>query len=283
MIGGTRNPRRPPFGRKALAELSTVRDGLSRMPALARQGRRRGQQLLGGRRRALHHRRADPGQRPAPRRLDAGRVDAGGPALPQRLRRVPVRRRGLQLLRRARRDHRPQRRHRLGVHQPRPRRHRPLRRTGLRRHLALRRQGAAAAHPHRDHRGGRRQGRPAHRAVHRPRPDRVRRRRRAGRRRAGRQGATSRPRGGGVRRVVGVDRPRAPPDGRRHPRAQPGGGLGRLPGCPRRLRGALAERRVRRPRGPHRLPGARADPDPQVGERRLDPRRGLAPGERLDG
>ena len=51
---------------------------------LARQGRRRGQQLLGGRRRALHHRRADPGQRPAPRRLDAGRVDAGGSALPRR-------------------------------------------------------------------------------------------------------------------------------------------------------------------------------------------------------
>ena len=73
------------------------------------------------------------------------------------------------------------------------------------------------------------------------------------------------------------------PDGRRHPRAQPGGGLGRLPGRPRRLRGALAERRLRRPRGPHRLPGTRADPDPQVGERRLDPRRGLAPGERLDG
>ena len=82
VIGGTRNPRRPPFGRKALAELSTVREGLSRMPAWLGKRRRRGQQLLGGRRRALHHRRADPGQRPAPRRLDAGRVDAGGPALP---------------------------------------------------------------------------------------------------------------------------------------------------------------------------------------------------------
>ena len=32
VIGGTRNPRRPPFGRKALAELSTVREGLERMP-----------------------------------------------------------------------------------------------------------------------------------------------------------------------------------------------------------------------------------------------------------
>ena len=46
---------------------------------------------------------------------------------------------------RARRGHRPQRRHRLGVHQPRPRRHRPLPGAGRRRPLALRRRAAAAA------------------------------------------------------------------------------------------------------------------------------------------
>ena len=50
----------------------------------------------------------------------------------------------------------------------------------------------------------------------------------------------------------------------------------------RRLRGARPEPRVRRPRGPHRLPGAGADPDPQVRQRRPDAVGGLAPGERLD-
>ena len=43
-----------------------------------------------------------------------------------------------------------------------------------------------------------------------------------------------------------------------------------------------AEPRLRRPRGPHRLPGARADPDPQVRQRRPDARRGLGLGQRLD-
>ena len=43
---------------------------------------------------------------------------------------LPARRRRLHLLRRARRGHRPQRRHRLGLHQPRPGRHRPLPRAG---------------------------------------------------------------------------------------------------------------------------------------------------------
>ena len=48
------------------------------------------------------------------------------------------------------RDHRPQRRHRLGVHQPRPRRHRPLPRAGGRRPVAVRRAAAAAGRPHGD-------------------------------------------------------------------------------------------------------------------------------------
>ena len=49
-----------------------------------------------------------------------------------------------------------------------------------------------------------------------------------------------------------------------------------------RLRGAGAEHGVRRPRGPHRLPGTGADPDPQVRQRRVAARGGLASRERLD-
>ena len=73
--------------------------------------------------------------------------------------RVPARRRGLHVLGRARRDHRPQRRHRLGVHQPGPGRHRPLPRTRHRRRVGAGRPAAAADDPRRDHpraRGGRR-------------------------------------------------------------------------------------------------------------------------------
>ncbi len=61
-----------------------------------------------------------------------------------------------------------------------------------------------------------------------------------------------------VRRRAGVDRPRARHHRRRDPRPRPGRRLGRVPGGRRRLRRTGAEPRVRRPRGPHRLPGARA-------------------------
>ena len=43
-----------------------------------------------------------------------------------------------------------------------------------------------------------------------------------------------------------------------------------------------AEHGVRRPRGPHRLPGARPDPDPSRRQRRHDARRGLDQRQRLD-
>ena len=49
----------------------------------------------------------------------AGHLDPEQPPLPHRLAGLPPRRQRL-LVRRARRRHRPQRRHRLGVHQPRP-------------------------------------------------------------------------------------------------------------------------------------------------------------------
>ena len=83
---------------------------------------------------------------------------------------VRVQCRGLHLLRRARRRHRAQRPHRVGLHQPRPRRHRPVpgegrRRPGLRRHDV-----EAADHPGRDHQGRRRPAGDHHRAVDQARP-----------------------------------------------------------------------------------------------------------------
>ena len=57
-------------------------------------------------------------------------------------------------------------------------------------------------------------------------------------------------------------------DRRRDLRPQPGERLGRVPRRGVVVRGAGAEPRLRRPRGPHRLPGARPDPGPQVRQRR---------------
>ena len=71
-------------------------------------------------------RQAAARQRPAPRRQLPGRLVPDGPALHDGLGGLPARRRRLHVLRRARRGDRPQRRRRLGLHQPRPRRHRPL-------------------------------------------------------------------------------------------------------------------------------------------------------------
>ena len=70
--GGTRNPQRPPFGRQARGRRwpgpATASTGC---PRWLGRGDGHRQQRLGGRRRALHDRRAAPGQRPAPRRLAA--------------------------------------------------------------------------------------------------------------------------------------------------------------------------------------------------------------------
>ena len=72
---------------------------------------------------------------------------------------LPVRRQRLLLRGRARGRHRPQRRHRVGLHQPRPRRHRLLPRAGRRRHLPARRHLAADHQPRGGHQGGRRRRR----------------------------------------------------------------------------------------------------------------------------
>ncbi len=65
-------------------------------------------------------------------------------------------------------DHRPQRRHRLGLHQPRPRRQRPLPRAGRRRPVALRRPAGCRCAPARETiKVARRRRRDDHRPVHR--------------------------------------------------------------------------------------------------------------------
>ncbi|GAA3127560.1 hypothetical protein GCM10017687_47950 [Streptomyces echinatus] len=88
----------------------------------------------------------------------AVRLVPDGPALPDRLRQVPVRRHRLHLCRYARCDHRPQRQDRLGYDQLRRRRHRPLPGEGQRERLPVRRQGQALQDPRGDHPGRRRQG-----------------------------------------------------------------------------------------------------------------------------
>ncbi len=191
---------------------------------------------------------------------------------------------GLHLLRRARRGHRPQRRHRLGLHQPRPRRHRPLPRADRgRRPLRPRRRDRRDGGPHRDDQGAGRGRRRAARARDRPRTADQRRVvgvRHGRRQRADRRARRPRQR---VRRRAGVDRARPGAHRRRDPRAQPRVELGRVPRCRLRLRRARAEPRVRRPRGPHRLPVAGTDPDPPLGQRRHDAGRGLDQRQRLDG
>ena len=83
-----------------------------------------------------------------------------GPEVPHRHRTLPVRRRRLQLLGRARRRHRPQRPHRVGLHEPHDRRHRPLPREGRGRPVLARRRARAARGAHRDDQGrGRRRRR----------------------------------------------------------------------------------------------------------------------------
>ena len=147
--------------RAAVRQLRRPAAGARGDARAARPRRRPRLELLGGRRRSLRDRLADPGQRPAPRGQPAGRLDADGAALPPGRRRLSAGGRRLHVLRGARRDHRPQRRHRVGLHQPRTRRHRPLSRAGARRHLAARRGLEAAAGADRDDPGARRRRRRA--------------------------------------------------------------------------------------------------------------------------
>ena len=184
---------------------------------------------------------------------------------------LPARRLGLHLLRDARRGDRPQRRHRLGLHQPRARRHRPLPGEGRRRPVAARRAAAAAA----DAPGGDR-GRATARTSTSP----------SGRRRTARCSPTSTrwsaevgeraqpdhaadgaPAGGYAVSLAWTALEPSADRGRDHA-AQRRRRLGRVPRGRVDVRGPEPEHRVRRPRGPHRLPGARPDPDPQVRQRR---------------
>ena len=129
-----------------------------------RQGRRRLEQLGRGPV-ALGHRRRAPRQRPAPRLRHAVGLVRQRPALPARLRRLPVRRRGRHVPGHAGRDRRPQRPHRVGRDQRQPRRPGPRRgEGGPRRSREVPHRGRlGAVHgPHRDHQGRRRRRRHAH-------------------------------------------------------------------------------------------------------------------------
>ena len=179
------------------------------------------------------------------------------------------------------RDHRPQRRHRLGLHQPRPRRHRPLPRAGRRRRRGATTARRAARRPHRDDRGRAaattvevriRETAPRTadlRRLERVRHGRGQRRRRTSRTpptpataTASRCAWTALEPGHTADAILALNRATR---------------LGRVPRGRRRLRGPRAEHGVRRPRGPHRLPGARADPDPPVRQRRPVPAEGWGP------
>ena len=89
---GTRNPTRPAYTADMRDALGRLRASVEAMPALLGRGDGLGSNALGGRRRALRHRKAAARQRPAPRRRHAGHLDADGPALPHGHRRLPPRR-----------------------------------------------------------------------------------------------------------------------------------------------------------------------------------------------
>ena len=176
-------------------------------------------------------------------------------------RRLHARHVGLHLLRRPRRHHRPQRRHRLGLHQPRSRRHRPLPREDRRRRPLRPRRRPPSRWQVRTEtikvRGEDDVELQVRETVHGPLisdvSSRVRdRRRQRPDRRARRAG------GNGYAVALAWTALEPGTHRRRDPGAQPGVGLGRVPRRRRRLRRARAEPRLRRPRGPHRLPVARA-------------------------
>ena len=166
------------------------------------------------------------------------------------------------------RDHRPQRRHRLGVHQPRPRRHRPLPRAGARPTSgATTRSGgrSTCATETIEVRGGDDVELRIRATDHGPLLSDVLDELRHGRRQ---RAATGR-RDEDFAVSLAWTALQPIDHRRRDPRAQPGDGLGGVPRRRRRLRRPRAEHGVRRPRGPHRLPGAGAGPDPAVRQRRV--------------
>ena len=154
---GSRSGRRTP---RRAARCVGCGPGVERLPGPARPRRRHRQQRVGGRRRALLDRcsRCWPTTRTSASPCPGVWMQVGLHCR-DRLGRLPARRRGLLVLRRPGRDHRPQRRHRLGIHQPRARRQRPLPRARGRRPVAARRPAPAADDPHRDDRGPRRRRR----------------------------------------------------------------------------------------------------------------------------
>ena len=193
-----------------------------------------------------------------------------------------LRRRRLHVLGPARRHHRPQRPHRLGVHEPRPRRRRPVPRARRRRHLRARRRAGAAHDPRGDHRGRRRRPRHDHGALDGARPDRHRHPRRLRRRR---RRSTPRHPGqpdGDYERVAAVDRAHAG-HARRRPifaldRAQDWNGLPRgrrrSSTCPRRTSSTPTSTATSATRRPARIP-VRTSGDGTRAAARLDERERL--------
>ena len=196
-------------------------------------------------------------ERPAPRPGDAVHLGADGAALRRAPRRLRLRRRRLHVLGAAGRHHRPQRAHRLGVHEPRSRRRGPLPRARRRRHVRARRRHGPA-HPARgDHRGRRRRPGDHHGALDRPRADRHRHR--VGLRR---RSPTSTPRHpANPTASTAVSLQWTALDAGHHAagrlRPEPRAGLERLPGGRVAVRRARPEPHLRRRRRQHRLPGAR--------------------------
>ncbi len=140
------------------------------------RGRRPGLQLVGRVRRPHRVGPAAARERPAPRPGHAVHLGADGAALRGAPRRLRLRRRRLHVLGTAGRHHRPQRAHRVGVHEPRSRRRGPLPRARRRRHVRARRRHGPPHRARGDHRGrGRRSG-DRHGALDRPRAARHRRR-----------------------------------------------------------------------------------------------------------
>ena len=302
--GGARRRRRLRAGRRRAAAPATpsgrrspptsaaqlrraAPDRSTRLPVARRTRRRDRQQLLGRRRRALRDRRAAARQRPAPRRQPAGHLDADGPALPRRSAAdCPLDVAGFTFsgvpgviighnadiawgftnlgpdvtdlyLEQVDGDDRGSRTAGCGRCDPRPRRSR------------------CAA-------GRRRRSRCA-----RPRTARCS----ATSRRTSRRSAPTRPAAAGPdAAATGTPSrwrgPRSTPthDRRRDPRrSTPRTDWTSFREAAVDVRRARAEPRVRRPRRPHRLPGARPDPDPQVRQRRPACRQaGWLQRERLD-
>ncbi|UUT36622.1 penicillin acylase family protein [Microbacterium elymi] len=194
---------------------------------------------------------------------DAQRLASDRPEVRHGVGEVPVRRRRIRLLGRARGDHRPQRDDRLGLHEPHHRRHRPVPGEDPGREVLARRHARAADDHAREDQGGRREGCRSRDPLDEQRSDHLERERR---RRDDREGSAHRHRrhrhrpdrcarrrdGGGPE----VDRA----DARHHRRGDlhsgHGAGLRRVPRGGAAVRRPGAEPDLRRHRRQHRLPGA---------------------------